>query len=107
MELWEILVPTLMGDNAKPVRTKHHKQWDKYVRKLSGGLTVLRPAKGQWLDTHSNMLIEERMIPVRIACTESDIKKIISFTLSHYRQKVVMAYQISSKVLMIDAKGEI
>jgi len=106
MQLWEILIPTLMGDNEKPVRTKHHRQWDKYVRALSGGLTILKPTKGQWLNPQSKELIEERMIPVRIACAESDMTKIINFTLSHYRQKTVMAYQISSKVLMVNTGGD-
>ena len=103
MELWEILVPTLMGDNEKPVRTKHHRQWDKYVRSLSGGLTILKATKGQWLCPRSKELIEERMIPARIACSEVDMDKIIRFTLKHYRQKVVMAYQISNIVLMVEA----
>ncbi|RDJ35137.1 MAG: hypothetical protein DWQ19_09895 [Crenarchaeota archaeon] len=102
MELWEILVPTLMGDTQKPIKTKHHRNWDQFVRKLSGGLTILHPAKGQWLRPESNELVEERMIPVRIACTEKDIQKIIKFTLQHYRQEVVMAYQISAKVLMVE-----
>ena len=46
MKLYEILVPTKYGDNEKPIRTKHHKEWDKYVRKISGGLTILTPGKG-------------------------------------------------------------
>ncbi len=106
MELWEILVPTLMGDTEKPVRTKHHRQWDRYVRALSNGLTVLRAARGQWLCPKSNELIEERMIPVRVACSEKDMEKIIQFTIGHYRQKVVMAYLISNKVLMVEANDE-
>jgi len=101
MELWEILVPTLMGKTNKPVRTKHHKQWDKYVRKLSNGLTILHPVKGQWVELESNELFEERMIPVRIACSEQDMNKIIQFTLTHYKQLAVMAYQLSNKVLIV------
>lgn len=103
MELWEILVPTQMGDTNKPIRPKHHKKWDKYVRKLSGGLTILHfKTKGQWIEPLSKELVEERMIPVRIACGEKDILKIIDFTIDHYRQKSVMAYQISKKVLLIE-----
>ena len=102
MELWEILVPAVMGE--KSVKTKHHKSWDRYVRKLSGGLTVLHTAKGQWLRPESEELVEERMIPVRVACTEKDMKKIAQFTLKHYKQDSVMAYQISNKVLAVEKK---
>lgn len=95
-KLYEILVPTVR--NGKPVRTRHHKEWDKYVRGLSGGLTILKPAKGIWIEPSSGELFEERMIPVRIACTEKQIKKISEFTRSHYDQIAVMYYELSSNV---------
>ena len=97
-ELWEILVPTIMND--KPVRKKHHQQWDKYVRKFSGGLTVLHPVKGQWIEPDSGELLNERMIPVRVACQRKDIDKIIDFTLRHYNQRAVMAYKLSTEVII-------
>ena len=93
--LYEILVPTNVN-NHNPARLRHHRRWDDYVRKLSGGLTILRPATGQWV--HQDKLFVERVIPVRIYCTEDDIKKIIKFTLGHYQQIAVMAYKISSEV---------
>lgn len=95
-ELWEILVPTQM--NNHPTRTAHHKEWDKVVRSISGGLTILTPARGQWV--HQNKLFEERMIPVRIACTEKQINRIIDFTIKHYNQLAVLAYRISDKVIL-------
>lgn len=98
VNLWEILVPTLMRN--KPVRLRHHKEWDKYVRKITGGLTVLKPARGTWIEPESNELYEERMIPVRIACTEKQIGRIIDFTMTHYDQLAVMAYCISTKVII-------
>ena len=96
--LWEVLVPTIM--NKKHVRTRHHKQWDKFVRSISGGLTVLKPAKGQWLEPTSKELYEERTIPVRIACTRKQIDKIIDFTIKHYNQLAVMAYKLSNEVII-------
>lgn len=101
-ELWEILVPTKMGDNLKPIRTKHHKNWDKFVREISGGLTILSPAKGQWL--FNNSLYEERVIPVKVACTRLQLDKILDFTIKHYRQKAVMAYRISNDVIILESK---
>jgi hypothetical protein len=98
VELYEILVPTMM--NGHPVRTKHHKEWDKYVRGLSNGLTILKPAKGQWIDEVTDVLHEERMIPVRVGCTRLQLYKIVEFTLSHYNQIAVMAYKISDDVII-------
>ena len=95
MKLYEILVPTKFGDNDKPVRTKHHKKWDAYVRNFSGGLTLLTPVKGQWVFGHD--VFEERVIPVRILCDEQAIERITQFTLAHYRQIAVMYYVISNE----------
>lgn len=100
MDLWEILVPTKFQDNGNPVRTKHHKEWDRYVISISGGLTILKPARGSWVSSDKN-LYEDRVIPVRIACTENQILKIMEFTKRHYRQLSVMAYKISNEVLFI------
>ena len=93
--LWEILVPTVM-DN-KSIRTSYHKKWDEKVRSISGGLTILKPAKGQWISP-SGQLFAEKMIPVRVACTEVQIAQIMSITISHYNQEEVMAYKISDCV---------
>lgn len=98
-KLFEILVPTKFEDTGKPVSLKHHKQWDKYVLKISHGATILKPAKGYWI--HEGVQYEDRVIPVRIACTHLEMKKIMRFTLEHYRQLAVMAYVISEKVLFI------
>lgn len=96
--MWEILVPCKFEDTQKPVRTKHHRKWDEYVRTISGGLTILMPAKGQWI--HKERLYTDRVIPVRVICTQSEIEKIIDFTITHYRQIAVLAYRISDKVIL-------
>lgn len=98
MYLYEILVPTIYGDTLKPIRTKHHKEWDKAIKKITGGLTIMSPAKGQWI--HQGKDFDERVIPVRLAIpndhtTSVKLKKIVDFTLTHYRQKAVMYYRIS------------
>lgn len=102
--LWEILVPCQWND-SRPVRTVHHKEWDKRVRKIANGLTILAPAKGQWL-SDSLVLYEERVIPVRISCTEEQIEKIMDMTAQHYKQLAVMAYLVSDKVLIKSYKME-
>lgn len=108
--VWEILVPTAMPllengvvvnyNNTKPVRLAHHKQWDRFVEKITGGLTIMPVSKGIWIDSN-RLRYYERMIPVRIMCSENDIIKIAQFTIKHYRQKAVMYYRISTKVRIL------
>lgn len=95
---WEIMVPCMM--RGKPVRTRHHKQWDSFVRKITGGLTILKPARGQWVEPSTNELYEERMIPVQIDCTRKQIEKIADFTISHYDQKAVRYRLISTEAFI-------
>lgn len=111
MNLYEILVPTRMHKQTvngiidwtsdKPIKTRHHKKWDEFVQKISGGLTLLKPASGKWVDK-SSKLYEEKVIPVRIACTQEQIEQIVKFTLRHYRQKAVMYYKVSSDVFIVE-----
>lgn len=100
MQLWEILVPC-QYNTGKPVRRRHHKEWDKRVRRLTRGLTILPPAKGQ-LVCPKGALFEDRMIPVRVACDEQTIEVIMDMTAQHYRQIAVMAYKISEDVRIKD-----
>lgn len=95
-KLWEIMVPCEMG--GKPVRRRHHQQWDREVRKYSGGLTLAAVAKGQWRNPSTQELIEERVIPVRFIATDKEMTDIGNFTLNHYRQKVVLVYELSRNV---------
>jgi len=94
--IWEILVPTVMP-NGKPIRTKQHREWDSRVRRITGGLTVLPVAKGQWVSPDDE-LHAERMIPVRIACNQRKMNTISDMTAWFYRQEAVMFYRISDEV---------
>ena len=91
-------MPTVSNE-GKPYRTRYHRVWDSKVRAITGGLTILPPNKGQWVSP-SGALFIERMIPVRIACSESQIKKIMDMTASYYKQKAVMVYKISEHVII-------
>lgn len=101
MNLYEILVPCNFGDNGNPVSKKHHQNWDAYVRSVAKGLTILKPVKGQW-QNESNETVHDRVIPVRIACTDAEISRIIRFTITHYRQDAVMAYELSNRVFIVE-----
>lgn len=95
--LWEILVPTMM--DGKPVRTRYHRVWDAKVRALSKGLTILTPSKGQWVSPDGELFVE-RMIPVRIACTDVQIELIADTTAEYYKQQAVMYYKVSDIVII-------
>lgn len=94
--LWEILVPKSSNEGIEFTR-EFHNQWDEKVRNISGGLTILKTAIGQWVSPDEKTFVE-RMIPVRIYCTEEQIDNIVNITLEHYGQRAVLAYEISKKV---------
>jgi hypothetical protein len=98
-QLWEILVPRCWNSGDE-IPVTHHREWDGMVRGVAGGLTILRTATGEWVNPDGT-LFRERMIPVRIACSEEDIRHIIDFTISHYDQEAVMAYKVSEQVLIV------
>jgi hypothetical protein len=96
LSLFEILVPT-QRNNGRPIRTRCHRAWDARVRTITGGLTILAPTKGQWVSPQGE-LFSERMIPVRIACTEEQIERIADMTARFYEQKAVLFYMVSDHV---------
>ena len=98
MELWQILVPTVSNE-GKPYRTRYHRVWDAKVREITGGLTILKPAVGQWVSPDGE-LFKERMIPVHIACTREQIEQICAMTAKYYDQLAVMAHRVSDEVII-------
>lgn len=96
-QLWEIYVPCVFNDGA-PVRTRHHREWDRQVRQISGGLTVLKPAVGQW--ENEGRLFHERVIPVRIAATRAEMEQVAAITIRHYEQLAVMYYLVSEECVV-------
>lgn len=99
--LWEILVPTERRmEPGKYYTTRYHRVWDEKVRKITGGLTILTPAKGQWVDPDTGTLFKERMIPVRIVASREEIESVIDLTLNYYDQLAVLCYKISDEVIL-------
>jgi hypothetical protein len=96
MELWEILVPKRSNDGVE-FDIVFHRKWDNKVRSISGGLTVMRSAKGIWSDDTSGTIYEERMIPVRIMCTREDLMKILKLTKEWYKQTAIFWYKVSEE----------
>jgi hypothetical protein len=99
--LWEILVPTERRlEPGKYYRTRYHRVWDQKVREITGGLTVMPPAKGQWINPSTGELFKERMIPVRIIASREEIEKVIDLTIDYYDQLAVLCYKISDEVIL-------
>jgi hypothetical protein len=122
VSMWEILVPTEKRIKSPPppeyrvgipnypaeleawqkrnsYTTRYHRVWDAEVRRITGGLTVLTPAKGQWVAPDGELFCE-RMIPVRIMGTRSQIDQIIDFTLMYYDQLAVFCAKVSDEVII-------
>ncbi len=93
--MWEILVPA--SSPELKFTMAHHKEWDEYVKAVAGGITINKTAKGEWISPDGT-LFKDTIIPVRIMCTEAEIEKIIEFTIRHYTQEAVLAYEISNHV---------
>ncbi len=97
-ELWEILVPA-SNNKDQQFSYEHHKEWDAFVKKITGGVTIMKTAKGEWVSPNGKVYVD-RMIPCRIVCTEEQMSEIIDFTIEHYNQEAVLAYRISTNVIL-------
>jgi hypothetical protein len=99
--MWEILVPTERRlVPGKYYTTRYHKVWDGKVRNITSGLTIMSPAKGQWINPQTGELFKERMIPVRVIATREEIEKVIDLTLKYYDQLAILCYKISDEVII-------
>lgn len=99
MILYEVLVPTVRN-NGKPYRTRHHREWDKQVRRITNGLTIQAPAKGQWVSPSGDLFIE-RMIPVRIIATKEQILEVLRLTFKHYSdQLAILCFKVSDEAII-------
>lgn len=94
MKLWEILVP-VRSNTSKEILVEDHWLWDAEVRKIVGGATIMRTVKGHW--ECDGKVVAERMIPVRVACTEEEMKRVVQLTIRYYKQKAVMYYVVSER----------
>jgi hypothetical protein len=97
-EMWEILVPA-SNNRDQEFSYEHHKKWDAFVKEITGGVTIMKTAKGEWVNPNGKIYVD-KMIPCRIICNEKQIKEIIDFTLIHYNQEAVLAFKISTNVIL-------
>lgn len=103
-QLWEILIPTTPNGSNARFPLDHHLAWDARVREISGGLTILKSAKGQWISPDGQLFVE-RMIPVRVLATRAQMNRIAAFTADHYGQKAVIFYRLSNEAVIHHRKS--
>lgn len=101
--LWEILVPTVRND-GRPFRLRYHKIWDEKVKEISGGLTIMKPAIGQWIDPETGDEYKDRTIPVRFIANREKMKRIVAMTCIYYEQLAILCYRIADEVVMMTIK---
>lgn len=99
-QLWEILVPQKDALGAS-WRAGMHDEWDSMVTTMTGGLSICKPSIGKWADQKGGVS-REHMIPVRIACSEEQIQRIMKITLKHYVQEAIFVSLISKKVFILN-----
>jgi hypothetical protein len=99
-DMWCILVPTHWNDEEE-IDVRTHKLWDSKVRNITGGLTIHKKARGQWI-APSGKIYEEGMIPVYFAASEEQKTKIQAITCLFYHQEAVMCYKIGTDVVVMD-----
>lgn len=96
--MWEILVPTV-SNAGRPFTVRHHRQWDRMVKELAGGMTLVQPVRGSWIDGDAEYT--ERMIPVRIMCTREQIVEICKETAHFYDQLAVLATLVATETVLV------
>lgn len=100
LPLWEILVPTV-GNDGTPFSLRHHRNWDAFVTDLVGGLTLVKPVRGTWVDPDTSVAYTERMIPVRILCTQEQITEICKETARMYDQLAIIASLVAAHTVYV------
>jgi hypothetical protein len=98
--LWEILVPTVRND-GRPFYLRYHKVWDEKVKAISGGLTIMKPAVGQWIDPKDGKEYKDRTIPVRFIATRTQMQKIVAMSCLYYEQEAMLCYRIADEVVLM------
>ncbi len=105
--LWVILVPKYKHNSDTDWSTEeewsveYHQVWDAKIRKITQGLTIGKTTKGQWVSPNGELFFD-CMIPVKITCTENEIKEIVNITLAHYSEEAIMYYKISDHVRIVN-----
>ncbi|WP_181273599.1 hypothetical protein [Brevibacterium oceani] len=98
--MWEVLVPTV-SNSGRPFTVRHHRQWDAHVKAIAGGMTLVQPVRGSWVEPDTGEEFTERVIPVRIMCTREQIVEICKETARFYDQLAVLATLVATETVLV------
>ncbi len=73
----------------------HHGTFIRKVLTVAGGYSWLPEIDGAWVNSHCEV-VKEKMIPIRVACTDENIKEIASFAKQHYEQEAIFVLEIGT-----------
>jgi len=104
--LWEIMIPKNI-DKHTIFHVSSHRQWNKYVEELTGGMVFFSNLDRRWISSTKTSPYFDNKIPVRIFCSKEQMDKIIDFTMQHYDQKHVIAYELSNNIILKHNGNEI
>lgn len=100
-DMWVIFVPTTSNE-GKPFRARFHRAgFDEFVKKTTGGMTIMPVAMGLWVSDEGDEY-RERMIPVHILATKSQMVAICNYVKKQYDQLAVLAYKVSTDYIYVD-----
>jgi len=97
-KLWEILIPIADNDGIK-FAPEIHRDWDNRVRAISGGLTIFKPATGEWINGNGAVM-RDKLIPVAFMATDEQARAISAMSKLTYRQEAMMLYVLSETVII-------
>lgn len=102
--LWEILIP-LKSNEGIDFSVEHHRKWEGHVKEISGGITLLGTAHGQWVSPQGRTF-DEPVIPVRVRATREEMVRIGHYTATHYDQERVWLYRIADEIIEIKREDD-
>lgn len=96
MNLYEILIPVANND-GKEFPEKYRQAFIDFIGILVGGVTVYPVVDGQWYEGENRYA--EKMIPVRINCTDKEIDAIAWEAKKTFEQKKIFVATIGTAEL--------
>ena len=97
-KLWEILIPIADNDGVR-FKPEQHREWDNIVRKMSGGLTIFKPATGEWINANGAVM-RDKLIPVAFMADDAQARAISAMSKGFYKQEAMMLYVLSETVFI-------
>lgn len=103
-KLYEIQIPVapnlpevFICDKNGNFNQEYHDRFLAKVLTVANGYTALPIVEGAWINGSGKTFIE-KMIPVRIFCTDENITEIASFAKRHYDQEAIFVVELGTAI---------